>query len=46
MSFNLRNRTLLNMGHSPMIVGCLMGLNVRICGPKSLKALLVATLGN
>lgn len=25
-----------NMGHSLMIVGCLMGMNVRICGPKSL----------
>ena len=44
MSFNLRNRSLLNMGNSPMIVGCLMGMDVRICGPKPLKALLVATL--
>ena len=25
-----------NMGHSLMIVGCLLGMNVRICGPKSL----------
>ena len=25
-----------NMGHSLMIAGCLMGLDVRICGPKSL----------
>ena len=25
-----------NMGHSLMIVGCLMGMDVRICGPKSL----------
>jgi ornithine carbamoyltransferase len=25
-----------NMGHSLMIVGCLMGLDVRICGPKAL----------
>jgi ornithine carbamoyltransferase len=25
-----------NMGHSLMIVGCLMGMEVRICGPKSL----------
>jgi ornithine carbamoyltransferase len=25
-----------NMGHSLMIVGCLMGRDVRICGPKSL----------
>ena len=24
------------MGHSLMIVGCLMGMDVRICGPKSL----------
>ena len=23
-----------NMGHSLMIVGCLMGMDVRICGPK------------
>ena len=46
MSFNLRNRSLLNMGHSPMIVGCLMGMDVRICGPKSLKAQLVATQGD
>ena len=25
-----------NMGHSLMIIGCLMGMDVRICGPKSL----------
>src|SRR5689334_6052597 len=25
-----------NMGHSLMIVGCLLGMDVRICGPKSL----------
>jgi ornithine carbamoyltransferase len=25
-----------NMGHSLMIAGCLMGMDVRICGPKSL----------
>jgi ornithine carbamoyltransferase len=25
-----------NMSHSLMIVGCLMGMDVRICGPKSL----------
>ena len=25
-----------NMGHSLMIVGCLTGMDVRICGPKSL----------
>jgi ornithine carbamoyltransferase len=25
-----------NMGHSLLIVGCLMGMDVRICGPKSL----------
>ncbi|NML43371.1 ornithine carbamoyltransferase [Ramlibacter sp. G-1-2-2] len=25
-----------NMGHSLMIVGCLMGMDVRICGPKEL----------
>jgi ornithine carbamoyltransferase len=25
-----------NMGHSLMIVGCLMGMDVRICGPRSL----------
>jgi len=25
-----------NMGHSLMIVGCLMGMDVRICGPKNL----------
>ena len=25
-----------NMGHSLMLVGCLMGMDVRICGPKSL----------
>jgi ornithine carbamoyltransferase len=25
-----------NMGHSLFIVGCLLGLDVRICGPKSL----------
>ena len=25
-----------NMGHSLMIVGCLMGMDVRICGPKPL----------
>lgn len=25
-----------NMGHSLMIVGCLMGMDVRICGPESL----------
>jgi len=25
-----------NMGHSLMIVGCLVGMDVRICGPKSL----------
>ena len=25
-----------NMGHSLMIVGCLMGMDVRICGPKTL----------
>ena len=25
-----------NMGHSLMIVGCLMGMDVRICGPKDL----------
>ncbi|TWA62474.1 ornithine carbamoyltransferase [Azospirillum baldaniorum] len=25
-----------NMGHSLMIVGCLMGMDVRICGPQSL----------
>jgi ornithine carbamoyltransferase len=25
-----------NMGHSLMIVGCLMGMDVRLCGPKSL----------
>ena len=24
------------MGHSLMIVGCLMGMDVRICGPKQL----------
>ena len=24
------------MGHSLMIVGCLMGMDVRICGPKKL----------
>ena len=27
-----------NMGHSLMIVGCLMGMDVRICGPKSALA--------
>ena len=27
-----------NMGHSLMIVGCLMGMDVRICGPKSAVA--------
>src|SRR5262245_47834397 len=25
-----------NMGHSLMIVGCLMGMDVRVCGPKEL----------
>ena len=25
-----------NMGHSLMVVGCLMGMDVRICGPKQL----------
>src|SRR5678815_1364344 len=25
-----------NMGHSLMIAGCLMGMDVRICGPESL----------
>jgi ornithine carbamoyltransferase len=25
-----------NMGHSLMIVGCLMGMDVRVCGPKQL----------
>jgi ornithine carbamoyltransferase len=25
-----------NMGHSLLLVGCLMGMDVRICGPKSL----------
>jgi ornithine carbamoyltransferase len=25
-----------NMGHSLMIVGCLMGMDVRLCGPKAL----------
>src|SRR6185312_12638614 len=25
-----------NMGHSLMIAGCLMGMDVRICGPKQL----------
>ena len=25
-----------NMGHSLMIVGCLMGMDVRICGPSQL----------
>ena len=25
-----------NMSHSLMIVGCLMGMDVRICGPKEL----------
>src|SRR5688500_20148476 len=25
-----------NMGHSLMIVGCLLGMDVRICGPKKL----------
>ncbi|MCA3554478.1 ornithine carbamoyltransferase [Aestuariivirga sp.] len=25
-----------NMGHSLMLVGCLMGMDVRICGPKAL----------
>jgi len=25
-----------NMGHSLMIVGCLMGMDVRVCGPRSL----------
>jgi ornithine carbamoyltransferase len=25
-----------NMGHSLMIVGCLMGMDVRLCGPKKL----------
>ena len=25
-----------NMGHSLMIAGCLVGMDVRICGPKSL----------
>jgi len=25
-----------NMGHSLMIVGCLMGMDVRLCGPKTL----------
>jgi ornithine carbamoyltransferase len=25
-----------NMGHSLLIVGCLLGMDVRICGPKSL----------
>src|SRR5882672_6369710 len=25
-----------NMGHSLMIVGCLLGMDVRLCGPKSL----------
>ncbi len=44
MDFNLRNRSLPNMRHSPRIVGCLTGLDVRICGPT--KALLVAPLGN
>ena len=27
-----------NMGHSLMMVGCLLGMEVRICGPKSLWA--------
>ena len=27
-----------NMGHSLMIVGCLMGMDVRICGPKTAVA--------
>jgi ornithine carbamoyltransferase len=26
-----------NMGHSLMIIGCLMGMDVRICGPKELR---------
>ena len=25
-----------NMGHSLMIAGCMVGMDVRICGPKSL----------
>jgi ornithine carbamoyltransferase len=28
--------TLNNMGHSLMIVGCLVGMDVRLCGPKKL----------
>src|SRR4029450_307730 len=27
-----------NMGHSLMIVGCLLGMDVRLCGPKALWA--------
>lgn len=46
MSFNLRKRSLLNMGRSPMIVGCLTGMDVRICSPKSPKALLAETWGD
>src|SRR5258706_6971560 len=36
ISYAFMGDTRNNMGHSLMIVGCLMGMDVRICGPKSL----------
>jgi ornithine carbamoyltransferase len=36
ISFAYVGDTRSNMGHSLMLVGCLMGMDVRICGPKAL----------
>src|SRR6202008_2963685 len=36
ISYAFLGATRNNMGHSLMIVGCLMGMDVRICGPKAL----------
>jgi len=36
ISYAFMGDTRNNMGHSLMIVGCLLGMDVRLCGPKSL----------
>jgi len=36
ISYAFLGDTRSNMGHSLMIVGCLMGMDVRICGPRAL----------
>ena len=36
ISYAFMGDTRNNMGHSLMIVGCLMGMDVRLCGPKKL----------